>query len=188
MPKPENVTLVDMDGTLCDYQGSLRKEMEKILAPNEKLPDDIWEAGDHWQKRRKLIQAKPGFWENLAPLPTGIMLLRMLWDLDYRIMVLTNGPSGTPEAWTEKVKWCQKHIRYKHEITITLDKGLCYGRVLVDDYPAYIERWLQWRNNGIVIMPAQPWNREFKHKQVTRYVDGETKIQEIKDILEAHKI
>jgi hypothetical protein len=33
----------------------------------------------------------------------------------------------------------------------------------------YIERWLTWRPRGLVIMPAQPWNEDFRHSNVLRY-------------------
>jgi hypothetical protein len=57
------------------------------------------------------------------------------------------------------------------DITITRDKGLVYGLVLVDDWPKYILRWLKWRPRGLVIMPASTSNEKFKHPQVIRY-DG----------------
>lgn len=56
-------------------------------------------------------------------------------------------------------------------LTITRDKGLVYGRMLVDDWPEYVERWLKWRPRGMVVMPAQPWNADYKHPNVLRY-DG----------------
>ena len=46
-----------------------------------------------------------------------------------------------------------------------------YGKVLVDDWPEYISRWLKWRPRGLVIMPASQSNAGFTHPQVIRY-DG----------------
>tara|TARA_Y100000310_G_C20512920_1_gene729762 strand:+ start:436 stop:588 length:153 start_codon:yes stop_codon:yes gene_type:complete len=48
-------------------------------------------------------------------------------------------------------------------MTITEDKGIVYGKVLVDDYPCYIKRWLENRPRGLVIMPAHSYNRDFEH-------------------------
>jgi len=56
-----------------------------------------------------------------------------------------------------------------HQVTITMDKGLVYGRLLVDDYPDYVSAWLRWRKRAFVIMPAHPWNEGFAHPQVYRY-------------------
>jgi len=58
------------------------------------------------------------------------------------------------------------------QVTLTEDKGLVYGKVLVDDWPPYIERWLTWRPRGLVIMPARRWNATFTHPQVLRYEFG----------------
>ncbi len=44
-----------------------------------------------------------------------------------------------------------------------------YGKVLVDDWPKYLEPWLNNRPRGIGIMPAQEWNKDFKHERVVRY-------------------
>ena len=59
----------------------------------------------------------------------------------------------------------QKNVK----ITMTEDKGLVYGKILVDDFPEYIERWLQWRPRGLVIMPAHEHNEQFKHPNIIRY-------------------
>lgn len=72
------------------------------------------------------------------------------------------------------------------DITITRDKGLVYGKVLVDDYPGYIERWLKWRKNGLVIMPASKSNKDFKHEQVIRY-DG-SNLEEVSLAMESVKL
>jgi 5'-nucleotidase len=56
-------------------------------------------------------------------------------------------------------------------ITITEDKSLVYGRVLVDDFPPYVDRWLKWRKNGVAIMPAAKYNETYIHPNMIRY-DG----------------
>jgi hypothetical protein len=67
--------------------------------------------------------------------------------------------------------WIDKHLGQGVDITITRDKGLVYGKVLVDDWPEYINRWLEWRPRGLVIMPANEANKGYFHPQVIRY-DG----------------
>ena len=67
----------------------------------------------------------------------------------------------------EKLQWCDRHLAgFPHQVTIIMDRGLVYGRLLVDDYPEYV---LRWRKRGTVILPDQPWNRDFQHPQVYRY-------------------
>lgn len=71
--------------------------------------------------------------------------------------MLTKGPKSTPNAWSEKVEWCTKHLPGRL-VTLSSDKSLVYGRILVDDWPPYFEKWLQVRPRGLVICVAQPWN------------------------------
>jgi hypothetical protein len=100
-------------------------------------------------------------------------------------MILTQGPKRNAFAWSGKKMWIDKELGEAVDITITRDKGLVYGKVLVDDYPAYIERWLRWRPRGLAIMPANDANKAFSHPQVIRY-DG-TNLAEIRAAMCAAK-
>jgi 5'(3')-deoxyribonucleotidase len=120
-------------------------------------------------ERKKLIQDQPGWWRNLEPLELGLEIVEALSVLGFRLMVLTKGPSKrNAGCWTEKVEWCRKHLP-SVPVTITEDKGLVYGKILVDDWPAYVDRWLEWRPRGLVLMPAHPWNEGYSHPNVLRY-------------------
>ena len=156
------VALVDLDGTLAGFHIALAEAM----APFAGLLDHNATAREYAED---LIKRQPGFWRNLPPLPLGMEILRFLRALDYRIHILTRGPKRKPPAWTEKVEWVHAHLGAETSIHIAHDKALVYGRVLVDDWPAYIKPWLKHRPRGIVIMPAQPWNEDFTHPQVLRY-------------------
>jgi hypothetical protein len=93
-------------------------------------------------------------------------------------MILTQGPKKFPDSWAGKKAWVGKNLGEDADITITRDKGLVYGKILVDDFPGYAERWLSWRERGLVIMPANEENKNFHHPQVIRY-DG-TNLGEVK--------
>ena len=60
-----------------------------------------------------------------------------------------------------------------------MDKGLVYGKMLVDDHPEYVLRWLKWRKRGFVIMPDQPWNQGFEHDQLYRYVGNREELRQV---------
>ena len=170
--KSDIVALVDMDGTLADYDGAMARDLAKMASPNE-APEEIGYEKPHdphiWE-RMKLIKANGDWWENLPRFKLGFDVLEILEDLGFYVSVLTQGPKANPIAWSHKVKWCVKNIP-DIDITITRNKGLVYGKVLVDDYPEYVEQWLAHRPRGLVIMPAQNWNKDFKHPNVIRY-DG----------------
>jgi hypothetical protein len=51
---------------------------------------------------------------------------------------------------------------------MTHDNACTYGKILYEDYPPYIKRWLTWRPRGRVILIDAPYNRGFEHPQVLR--------------------
>lgn len=169
MSKSENIALVDMDGTLCDFSKAMDEALDALSSPGEQIDG----SADWYKARRRLIKNQPNFWRDLEALPVGVRILRLLLEMDFGVHILTKGPSGTPNAWTEKVQWCRDRLPRAVKITITEDKGLVYGKVLVDDWPPYIDRWLEWRPRGVVIMPAQPWNSGYDHPRVVRVTEDD---------------
>jgi len=155
------IALVDMDGTVADFDGAMRRELALLRAPGEPETHDetIYEDVPHIKVRRRLIKGRPGFWRNLEPIQRGMDLVTALQWLGFGIHALTKGPRSTPVAWKEKVEWCVEHLP-DAMITLTEDKSLVYGKVLADDWPAYYRPWLAHRPRGMVIVPRQPWNVE----------------------------
>lgn len=100
----------------------------------------------------------------------------MLREFDFELHVATKGPYNRPNAWAEKVKWCHKHLR-DASVHVVDDKSLLYGKVLVDDWPAYVEKWLEWRPRGLVVMPAYGYNAHLDgHPNIIRMkVDADFK-------------
>lgn len=155
----EPIALVDMDGTIADFDKSMQERLEELRSPDEDpaLADTRFEEMPHMKARRRLIKAQSGFWRDLPRLEAGFEILAMLDSLKFRCNILTKGPRKATNAWKEKVEWCMEHVDHM-PITISEDKGLVYGKVLVDDWPEYVERWITWRPRGLVIAVAQPWN------------------------------
>src|SRR6056297_3590257 len=132
--KEDLIALFDMDGTLFDYEGSLKKEMEKLRSPEEKDFSLYDKSKPEYLKNRiNLITSSESFWENIPKFKFGWDVLEIAKNLDYRIMILTQGPRKNPLAWSGKKKCIDKHFGEDFDITLTRDKGLVYGKVLVDD-------------------------------------------------------
>lgn len=168
----EMIALFDMDGTLVDLDGQLANDLRRLKGPEE--PDivgNIRDAPEHIRRRADLIKSSSDWWANLPKLQLGWDVMGVTNELGYKTVVLTQGPSRNAAAWMGKKEWIDRELGNDTNITITRDKGLVYGMVLVDDYPEYIKRWLEWRRNGLVIMPASGSNAGFTNKQVVRY-DG----------------
>lgn len=153
------IALLDLDGTVADYDGAMSRALDALKDPSEPEYRHIAHSGfPAWiEARRRLVSMQPGFWRNLPRLPLGFSVVDALDTLGFDVTVLSKGPETKPLAWSEKMEWCREHLPGKR-VTITEDKSNTYGRVLVDDWPAYFMGWLRHRPRGIVIVPAQPWN------------------------------
>ncbi len=176
------VALFDMDGTLCDYVGSLKRDLEKLRAPDEAIVDPFKVNGPQYQhiwNRMDLIKADEKWWANLPKLQLGYDVLKMTNKLGYYNEVLTQGPKKNPAALAGKLTWLINNIEEDIDYTMTRNKGRHYGRVLVDDFPDYALTWLTHRKNGLVIMPSNEYNAGFKHPQVILY-NGRNK-EEVRD-------
>jgi hypothetical protein len=171
--KNQIIALFDMDGTLCDFEKSFTESMRLIQSPDEKpfIATHLKKYSDYIQNRKNLILSSVEWWENIPQLKLGFDIWNFVGLLKMRRVILTQGPKRNANAWSGKKKWIDKNIGQDIEITITRNKGLVYGKILVDDWPEYIVDWLEWRPRGLVIMPASNDNKNFKHPQAIRY-DG----------------
>ena len=186
------LALIDMDGTLFNHDGALRRDMLAIASPQEKeflkTIENFHDLEDqeHYAKRIELIRKQPGWWINLEKLEAGFTILNMIKEIGFCTKILTKGPKPwkNPGAWAEKAICIHKHFGDTMNIDIVgHNKSGTYGRVLVDDYPKYISDWLKYRHRGLVIMPAHSYNAHFSHQNVIRY-DG-TNDEEVKNALQA---
>jgi len=176
------IALVDMDGTLADYEKALYRDLMAMSGPGETLRhSDLHSLPRHLEARRKAIVNTPGWWEELETLHLGFMVLEMLKEIGFSIHILTKGPSWCPLAWQEKVQWCHRRIPETltgdigiRVVTGTDDvvaKSLDYGKVLIDDHPPYVEAWLGRRPRGLAILPQNEFNVYFEHPRAL-YFDG----------------
>ena len=167
MTDVQKVALVDMDGTVADYEYAMIRDMAKLKDPSEPGYPVHGDVPPHIDARQELIKTQPGWWRKLHIIPTGFDVVSMMRRVGFNIHVLTKGPSSKSQAWAEKVEWVREHMPYA-DITITEDKGLVYGRVLFDDYPDYVNRWLAWRPRGLVIMLHTQQNASFEHPNIVK--------------------
>lgn len=171
---PEPIALVDMDGTIADFTAAMAKGLKALEGPKEEWDYDNYSQDDepeYMRARRRLVKNQPGFWANLPPIHRGFAILDLLKKNGYQINIFTKAPRKSLAAFTEKAQWCEKHLSDYPDVKISMvqDKGLHYGKILVDDWPPYIERWLQFRPRGRVIMPVTKYNKSFEHPQVARF-------------------
>ena len=179
--KPDPIALFDLDGTLANFDGGMEAGMLRLATPQEiadgvHFPREQDDEPDHIRERRRAVKRQPGFWRDLEVLPLGKQLLDHAILLGFEVSILTKAPKKNFAAWSEKVEWCWRNLPMDEAdigVNLVTNKGLVYGRLLVDDYPPYIAKWLAHRPRGTVIMPAWPWNEGFQHPQVFRVSEAE---------------
>jgi len=184
--EPSNIALFDLDGTLVDYRRKLNQDLQSMKSMEESCIDVEFMGDDeipsYMKSRINFIRNFPGWWVNLPVLDIGMDVYFQARMVGFQIHVLTKGPHKTITAWSQKAEWVRKHLDSDVLITMTEDKSLVYGKVLVDDFPPYIEGWLKHRPRGLVIMPAHPYNEGYKRGNVIRYIKGKN-IEEVTEAL-----
>ncbi|MEK6914970.1 MAG: hypothetical protein AABW89_00315 [Nanoarchaeota archaeon] len=169
----DKVALFDMDGTIADYTLQMRRDLARL--GSEQIPERLHgeEIPDWLEARKNIVSSQIGWWRNLPVISSGIEILTLCKEIGFGIHILTQGPRSKPSAWGEKLQWCEDKvlpIDPNYGITVTRNgKGLHYGRVLVDDWPPFMEAWLKHRPRGLGLMPVSPENEGFSHHQVIRY-------------------
>jgi 5'-nucleotidase len=175
----DQIALFDLDGSLADYDKALRTGLDGLRDPalEPPIPLDLHEAEKqpHLERRMRLLKSQPDFWYNLDQMPVGFDVFKIAQEIGFINQVLTKGPWRLAAAWTEKVRWCQRHLGQDVNIHILSDdgsrtrgKGLVYGKVFFDDYPPYMTRWLDARPRGLGIMPLNRLNQGFTHPRVLK--------------------
>lgn len=179
------IALFDLDGTLADHDAAARRGMNAIKSPSEPdwVPSATRDAPDHIRERLRLVRSQPGWWESLDRYAPGFEILAEARTLEFECHILTKGPRSASNSWTEKLLWCRRHVP-DLLVTVTQDKGLVHGDVLVDDWPPYLERWLKRHPRGLAIVPAHPWNEGFSHRRALRH-EGPGTITGVRGLLAA---
>ena len=184
----KKVALFDMDGTICDYVGSMKAELEKLRSPNEPIVDPFRVINkpeyNYLWNRMNLIKSHENWWANLPRYNLGYDILKMTKEIGYYNEILTKAPKENPAALAGKLKWILNNLDEDIDFTMTRNKSRHYGRVLVDDYPGCILGWLKHRPLGLVIMPSNQYNQGFTHKQVVVY-NGQNKDQVMESLVNA---
>ena len=186
--KESKIALFDLDGSLADWDTAMRDELNAIRGPHDApLGDNLREYEDaHPSNKRRmaLIQSRPGWWRSLRRIEHGFEVLRLANEIGFDIHILTKGPRDIASAWAEKLEWCAAQSELRGvPVHITMDKSLVFGRVLYDDYPKYMDSWLEHRHRGLGIMPVTPSNNWFKNDNVVSWTGAN--LDDVRSALQA---
>ena len=166
----------------------MNRDLASMRSPEEESYDIYSNHPEFIKFRMDFIKRRPGWWRELEVIPAGLHVLDIINSFGFESHILTKGPSSKSAAWAEKVEWVRDRLPTM-PITITEDKSLVYGRILYDDYPPYVERWLDWRPRGLVIMNENEGNRRFSHPNVIKVntITFSTDVEAVKELAEKVK-
>jgi len=162
------IAFFDLDNTLCDYDSAIKRDYNDFEKPEYPAYDPANKNIPELRKFVDELRSKPNWWLNLEPYEQGFDILKICVEIGFEPHILTKGPRNCQNSWTEKLLWCQKYLPGV-PVTITQDKSITRGHLLVDDYPPYLEEWLEKNQYSWGIMPLQTYNSYFDHERVFEY-------------------
>lgn len=154
--------LIDMDAIVVDmntpWYETFNRETGDDLS-HEKVVD--WDCGKFITKSTPGhlygILTRPGFYDDMKPLPGAIAGVSMLAELGHEIRFCSASPG--PDASRAKMEWVDRHFAHRgwrgHKVVIlTHDKHWVDANVLIDDSPSNLRAW---QERAIAI--EYPYNR-----------------------------
>jgi len=74
--------LIDLDGTVANYDQEMRKSLEQLRSPDEPPLGDDFHHGPPWlEARKRLIRRVPGFWQDLPRIERGFEVVESVRDV-----------------------------------------------------------------------------------------------------------
>lgn len=162
---------IDMDNVITDYSYSAcewfndelgrpkyKKEYPTNLEPKDIKEYSMWKNYFLPKHIGKPLQNKmfedPEFWRMMDPVQGALNSIRKLNE-KYEIYIAT-AARYNDVCVQEKVDWIKKHLPCIHEerIVFTMNKGILYGDILVDDFWKYL---FQFEGRSILFL--QPYNK-----------------------------
>lgn len=132
------VLLIDMDGTLVDWDASFNKEWagrsiisrEQSYYMEECVPENFREEALQ-------LPLKPRFFQHLDPMPGGIQALLDMENEGFRVFICTSPLLNSKYCAQEKLDWISKHLgpEWLKRTILTENKAMIRGDLLIDDKP-----------------------------------------------------
>jgi 5'(3')-deoxyribonucleotidase len=148
--------LIDMDGVLCDYNGTL---VASGLVRAEELTAERWWQTDLEEDRLRQLDDlvhQPGFFQEMAPMPGSLEALDQLLDDAHDLWIVSQAP-GFPQAFAEKYAWILEHCpRMRDNVVLCRSKELVTGDVLIDDSLSILTSWSHGRRVLLHTNPGMP--------------------------------
>lgn len=179
------MVIVDMDGTIADFEARLEYLLKK-RHPDVPIPPVLnkYPFTENFEdpQHRKLVSAiysEPGFFEKLTPIDGAIIALHeMEADPNIEVFICTTPLLSSPASASEKLQWINKYLGsdWSSRLVITCDKSLLKGKWLIDDAPRV--HALSNKPSWTLIQFARPHNhKRSKIQRLEHWKDWRTVIK-----------
>ena len=157
--------LIDLDGVIRDFVGSLIRVYKKEYPDHEVLPIRSRKLEDFFPIGRDIYRfIESGYlneiMENADPYPGAIETL-FKWQSEFDIVIVTAQPE---QSRASTFKWIGKNDLPTNEVIITYYKSEIPGIALLDDF---IDNLEEFKKTGrFAVCMDQPWNQHWSGPRV----------------------
>ena len=180
------VLAIDGDGVLIDFDNPALDYLRSrgVNKTYEQITD--WSVFDGDEKMesdfRREVAGKPGFCENMEPLPGAIEFVQAAKE-HYHIMIVT-APYEVSNWYEGRRDWVVKRLGLpRKNVCFLSQKEFFDSDILVDDKDTNILDWQARHPQKLAIVKDQPWNRQSKFPATVKRA---TTWQSLSIILEEH--
>lgn len=151
---PQTV-LVDMDDTIAQLgRKAIRTHNEEFGTSYTQEDQTSWGL-----PFIEFCLGRPGFFDDLEPMPGALETLTKLRERDFRILFLTS--PFTNESAGSKYRWLERHFPWFsiRDAFMGHDKFRVAGDFLIDDSPKHLQKWATAWPSGKAMSIAYPYNQ-----------------------------
>lgn len=170
MPEKPLCILVDMDGTITDFESGFldlwraRFPRRPFVELNQRQTFYVSEdyPPEYKTDINTIIYHEAGFFANLSPINGAIEALTKMEKLGHQVFICS-APRWTKSVH-EKSQWIGRHLgeNWVNRLILTRDKSIVRGDILIDDRPEMTtSRPPLWEQ----VLFDQPYNRHLIDKR-----------------------
>jgi 5'(3')-deoxyribonucleotidase len=162
--------LIDLDGVVRDFIGSLITVYKKIYPSHTILPVNSRRLEDFFPIQSEIYKFMEAghieeIMENAPPYPGAVQAMQR-WQNEFEIIVVSAQPEISKFS---TYIWVGKHQIPTNEVHITYNKSEIEGIALLDDFVDNLEEFAA--TNRFAVCLDQPWNQSWKGERVKSVED-----------------
>lgn len=191
MKKKKYDLLVDMDGTICDWDTTLDRHVDDLYPEfSSVIPRkgtiktfNLWQGqSPEVQEAISAIFDHPGFYKEIPEIPFAVEALHEMRAQGHSVAIVTSPWWSNVTCLEDKKNWVADHLGedWLDSLIFTKDKTRVVGDILFDDKPE-IHGEYEGREAWIQILVDQSYNREVKKPRLTHWIHWAEKVEEVLD-------